>query len=654
MKKHVNVSDLPTDVWSSILEYTSVKSMLLLLETGDARIRRIRRALQKLELKRSQVRFKPFPASFLNSFTGIRSLSLSFPHLNSSLPDSFFLPPLVISLSLSLEQENAVGILSSVYNSLLGRTEDIMLSDLKIKNHKRDGSYFEEFESSLLGKMIQQLPLTCLDCEFGTDIILASHLPPTLTNLHIYCFSTPDGKSSSTPVLLPPGLLSFRVDYSAYKCPRKSTLVIPPTVTDLYIRYYDCSICELPSALSTLHISGCGIWNEKSVSSLPRTLTSLATDECIPLHLLCHLPPMLRTLKLVGDSSIDCIDPLQLPSSLTDVDMYSFEDATVWKNLPRGLKTTGEHLFVVRDSTQFPYINDLPPSLRGLAFSTPITSQVMRSIPSKGIVMDLLVQQSKNSEFLSAFAPVLTSDTNNKREALFSSLKSLEFVVPRVDNELLTSMYLPSLTRLRIHSIELNDLVFFPAFGKLSYFMLINNSGFRTYPNAFPSFFSSLPSTLTTLEIADYLIDASLLSQKLLPPCLNRISFSVLAENFSFSHLSNLPQSIAYLKIRIVTEKDMVIIRTSLRDILLSLPKFITVFSCGDVQMYISGKPLRLILEDCQGSSCTSGCDSFALSPTDSKKMGVFLQYSPPFLKQFDSRLIDENYIFEKALGKME
>lgn len=212
--KHKRLSQISLDIWSSILHYLPFKSVLLLLETGDSRIQHVRRVLQHLELNRFQVRFKQFPTSFLHSWSGIRSLSVSITgSIYDTLPDSLLLPPSIRSLTLTVNDLNFIKFISLLRDSYASNTHgQLLLAEIAINSLDFMASLLKLSmeDSEELSDFIKLLPLTSLTCEFSPHVFIMSHLPPTLIHHRMLLYSPDSALTYATPIF-PPHLLTLQM-----------------------------------------------------------------------------------------------------------------------------------------------------------------------------------------------------------------------------------------------------------------------------------------------------------------------------------------------------------------------------------------------------------------------------------------------------------
>lgn len=638
---HRHVSCITTDIWSSIIEYLPFKSFLLLLETGDSRIELIRKAIRHLRLNRIQIRCRPFPTYFLNSFSNIVSLSISTTNTfyHESLQDLHSLCDSLSSLTILLTAQNAIGVFH-VLSLLLRRTNDDSppkLSELTITNEPDDSHILEMQQSHLLGSIIMDLQLTVLTCKTKLHPCVVSYLPKTLNHLRISLYATSNEIFFPAQVNLP-NLLTMRIK-ARNPCYRVLTIpmVIPASVTHLDITTNDTNIwSRLPSGLLSLSITGVDLDNAESVSALPRMLEKLRITDSLNPEFIPYLPPNLQVLERES-TTVDfySVDPSVLPRSLNRLNMYSIIEGGGWKNLPRGLHSVDiAGNVIVSNPSHFPFIGDIP-SLLGISFLIAPTVEVLRAISNRQSLKILSIYSNKNLDFMSVFSSYT-----------FTSLERLNLSLPYVDCDILNAIQIPSLTNLAIQVIGgnlnfNNDLISFPRLNKLNYLLLSCTSDRHRNPSALPSFFQALPSTLTALGLVDYVVDLSQLSVKSFPSSLTKLTLSLsIHQQFSFTLLSKLPNSIQKLSLFLNAvecghRSEEFILQSSLKDILSSLPRSIRSFSCFDHSLSYGGqKYINLKLEDC--------INEFV-------KLDIFLDYLPPFTSELISDLIDPKQSFRKA-----
>ena len=664
---HQHLSQITLDIWSSILNYLPFKSVMQLIETGDTRIQPVRRALQHLELNRLQIRFKPFPTSFLCSWSGLHSLSISVTDdIYDSLPDSLSLPTSIRSLTVSVSDLNFLKLFSVLRDSYTSEVNlQPTLTELTINRfeNRRFQLSLSMEDAEILGRLIQLLPLASLTCELSVHASIMSYLPATMIHLRMPIYGT---KTESFPTpILPSHLLTLNLRaFNSWEVSWQSPLIIPASVTDLELTTTDKSVWKtLPPGLCSLSIFGSELVDEESVARLPRTLTSLKMTNYFAVHLLPHLPPSLHTLHRSRTAPTRSIDPSLLPSSLTRLNMYSFSMGCDWKHLPRGLQWISEEHLSIEEPSDFAFVADLPPSLLELNFQVSPTSAVLRSIPSRKVLKSLAIDHYATPfdlEFLWAFVLPTADDYDDDDHGdddhgdddhgddhgVFASLENLDVSVLHFDVACMPNVYLPSLTSLNLRRNNFDDLASLPLHSPLKQLSLWSydvDPSEPHRPRLKSVFFSSLPrTTLTLLELSDILIDTSESTLELLPPSLTSLSFSALVQDFSFKHFAKLPNSIQTLAFTLTSEEKEKeeIITSSLKDILVSLPRSIRYVSCSTASII----PLKLALDDCRGPP----------EVENALRLQIFLEHTPPFLTTLAPYFIDPNRIFSKAKRIME
>lgn len=652
MNKHCHVSNLSKEIWSSILEYVPFKSLLLLLETGDTRVQKIRRALVCLELNRTQIRYRPFPVSLLNSFVGIRSLAISIPnHVPfQSSKKNILLPKTLRSLTVTLKSDYCTQMLSLLGEMLLTPSDETSLpalTELTIKNTSL--AVLDLDVSAYLGDILKKLPhLTSFVCDPFLHSSVVTSIPKSIHTIKVTLLH-----NVSSPHLVPinfPNLSTLHLRENCYKTEMNTLVEWPETLTDLNIPNNDGSIWNnmLPPRLSSLTVNGSKPKTKKQVSNLPRFLTSLAVTGDLEPKLVVHLPKTLKTLRNnVQHARFETVDPSFLPPSLTELDMFARTPYKDWKNLPRGLVANG-FSFSILFSDEFAMIKDLPASLTSFRFSlSGVTPEHFYSIPSRQVLKHLWLPCGIDAEsFLSLFPSKASS---KKVESIFPSLQTLNLTISNLKFDILSKFPLPSLVKLRLwitHATDLSVLTLPPTLKNLDLSDSLQNVG--NYGNALPSFILSLPSTLTYLGLSNYFVDTLHSSFQHLPRTLLFASFSVLKEKFSFNHLSHLPNSLQVQYLYLVDSEEEFVMSTSLKDILISLPGCIKSFDCSVVKHNSDKTRLRLILEDCINNRDPSS------EIDESLKIDIFRQYAPPFMNNFCSTLIDPDRIFKKAIKIMQ
>lgn len=653
---HKHICNLDSIVWSNIFEWLTLNGILLLLETGDSRIGRIiRHGLQNLQLKRTQTRYKPFPVSLLNSFSNIRSLSIhTNQNVDSELSENFpHLSKTLRSLKISSCKGDVPGITSLIDKLLLSASNDYsesMLSELII-DVKNEGSLIRTNlqETDCLGNVLQQLPnLTTFVCEYEMHSSIIAKIPKSISNLRVKLHT-------STPIKLEPvhfpNLLTmkFKNDGNIERF-QFITVILPETLTDLDICTNDDNIWNmLPPKLTSLQVKGLKPETNEQVLNIPRSVKHLSVSGDLEPELLLHLPYSLKTLiNNMPQARFTSVDTSTLPSSLTNLDMFCMSSCVDWKLLPRGLISTSsiDSPFRVSYTDELSFIGDLPTSITSMNLDAHphITSKDLYNIPSKKVLRRLFIKCNRDMECLDAFCSRKGSETNGG--SVFPLLETLVIVIPSVDFDLFTKFHLPSLTELKISSSRAKNLTTLTLPNTLKKLHLSHRAQDSEIPcNALPSFLLLLPPNLTYLGLSNYFIDTMHPSFQCLPKTLVYASFSVVKETFSFEHLSYLPNTIETLRLYL-TDSEGFIIRTCLKEILTSLPRYINCFVCDRSSSRYRIPRLRVILlEDCSWLSDTD---------TESLKIDTFRRFSPPFMNKFDSYLIDPGQVFDKAMKIMQ
>lgn len=655
---HKHISHLGLDVWSCLFEHIPFKYVLFLLESGDSRVTSIiRRGLQHLQLNRTQTRYKPFPISFYNSFNDIKYLTISVTTdiCYTSLYALDFLPKALRSLSISLTEKNKFAMIT-LLNKLLpsDKHSPSMLTELAIGNVKGSGVVpLDTASSGYLGNILRGLPhLTSLVCTVVVHPCIMSRIPKSILHLKLSlrCIEhVTDLEPFDFPNLL---TMHFEAYGNVFNSRIVSfSFIFPKTLTDLHITTTDENIWSmLPPALSSLSVIGCKPTLKKDMLALPRSLTSLSVGSCLDSDLIPFLPSGLKTLRSnSGTAKFATCSASALPLSLTDLDMFGTIYSDEWKDLPRGLmKYRKTPLSISRTrSDDFPFLKDLPGSLTSLQFDCDVTPQVLLDIPNRRLLRHLKFNSSVDNEYLSLF----TSDNSyhSGDEVLFPALETLDTFLIRdhydYDLVLKGELQLPSLTELTLRMFSFKDLSSLVLPDTLRKLHLVSH-----YPNTRISFklnnslLCSLPNNLNHLVISGYSIDNSYLFFQSLPKNLVYLSLTVQKVTFTFEQLSLLPQSIQTLYLYLVyDDDDLSIFRTSLKSIMLSLPRYIESFFCNVISYpQVNSK---LILDDCNDPSPEMN---------ELLKIGIFMRYTPPFMTQFSSDLIDPKCSFKEAMEMLQ
>ena len=566
--RHSNFVNLSLDILTPILEYLPFKSILLLTETGDSRMSSVRYVLCQLELRRTQIRPKKLPLSFITLWSRLQSLSIiAFDSNYLGLTESIVLPPSLRSLTLAVTGSNFLNLFPLLCESYVSNTKNnLSITNLTISYAKfanlKVNVQLSEAETLKLGNFLSLLPLASLDIEPSVDAIFMSYLPSTLTSLAVE-LSGP--AVALPPPILPPQLLTLRLLAGSIQW--LDSIVIPRSVTNLRMNTRDRSIwATLPPSLQSLSISGLRIADEASARQLPQTLTSLSLG-AIPSALLPHLPQGLLSFH----SSISPTAALFPPSltRLSILDLPSHE----YKNLPRGLKTL-KHPAQLYDESHLP---DLPPKLDEVHLHMEPSEATLLSIPSRHVLKKLVIRGSHISGLFSAFS----------RDGEFLSLEELDMGdILAQSSDSMKDAKLPSLTSLTLKTLQ--NWLLFPNLPlhlpKLKSLRLTCNNDHGRMLDTSPPYpaiplFSSLPQTLTSLEIEALIFIPSELIPHLPTSCTD-FKFSTLGSHFSFKDLAGLPSTLKTLHVHIVavtqTEPMM---ETSLSEILCSLPRHLQLFN---------------------------------------------------------------------------
>lgn len=617
MSIHRNISVLSKDVWISIIDHLPFKSVLLLLETGDSRIQKLRRALMRLELNRTQVLSKPLSVSYLNSWNFIRKLVIN---TNGGINSPLCVPPSLCSLTIILHAkiDSNIELLESFHNflSLPTYNENTvpMLTEFNIIRSYYSCPYQGDL-TNIVGSIICRLPLTSLTCELDLCISVIFKLPSTLTIFRSNLYHT-----SNYPVpVLPPGLTSLHLNNRSDEWDLKLS------------GNYSGILSGLPSGLCTLSTPLYHLSDPNIVASLPRSLTSLTVQNCLNSDLLCLLPPTLKTLRQSNKGTFSKVNihPSLLPRTLTRLNMYIFEDPMLWKHLPRGLTSVNTvHSILIDDHRRFPFLNDLPPALTGIQFQITPSHKIIRGKLQHTTLKSLIINddqsyKSTKCSILKAFVPTSKNDA-------FVSLDTLSLDCRYLDIEVVPGIFLPSLTKLKLCAFSFinNDLQHLPMNSRLQSLELNTYSRFTPTLSKQTSFLLALPSTLQELTIHSHVFDTSKPCLGLLPDSLVVLDIKLSAKHFKFKSLSDVPRSLQVLRLHLSTEEKGLVMYSSLEDILTYLPRTLRIYRCSSVSS--RDYPIHLILEDCV----------YTRSKARVEITDILISHMPPFLREFYSTLI--------------
>lgn len=643
---HGHISTLGSDVWSCILEYIPFKSILFLLETGDSRIKFIRRALYKLVLNGTQIRPQPLPtASFVYSWFGVRSLCISLNNIDfvNTQKDTLYLPPNLKSLEMTVPHRHCMNFIS-ILNHSFAMNRNQYLEEITLNRHPRDKFFSFDKESSLiLGSVFRNLNLSLFKCNFELNSHIIWHLPKSLLCLKLFLEETEAKFPEDTSI--PPNLTTLHV-YS------RSTLfgdllvsssIIPESVTDLKIKTSDKYIwTNLPPGLCHLHVDGCKFDKKEDVINLPSSLLSLTVSECVNPNFLQYMPVKLKKLHATLGSNFDTIrDASLLPASVEDICMYRLKnDGSSWKYLSRQLKRFNDCLLVKKANVHF--IGDLPASLEALYFAYIPSNEVLQSIPSRKVLKSLIIEihfddLSFRKDLLSVFVPSAPDD-----ESPFPLLESLNISVAYYDLKFMDNVHLPSLSKMILNRVNFFDLTSLPKRSPLKTVEILSR-GIGIYHALKHSLLCSMPTSITNLEITrgGYVKACHIPLMSLLNN-LVKLNFRVSVEDFIFEKLSDLPKHLKSLVIELDADNTTTI-SSSLKTILQSLPKFLSHFECCSSLRDV----IEINLSDCLKPFCTKK-DEYLMM------MNIFQLYVPPFLDEFKSYMIDPNKIFEKFSSGMK
>ena len=592
------------DAWSLILRYLPLKSVFLLLETGDTRIRHIRQELRHLELNRSQIRFKPFPTSFLCSWSGLHSLSISVTDdIYDSLPDSLSLPSSIRSLTLVTRGLKFLNFVSLLYRSYVSKVNDYsQLTEIKLLSPTSQLTskvlLLSKEETTRLANFIEILPLASLSCTVWFDLVLMSHLPSSLTFVSLSLVGA--SEEALSPPEFPPHLLTLNLNTLGISW--STPLVFPSSMTDISLNTSDKRMwMAFPAGLMSLKVPNLSAHG--SVLSGLKSLTTLQVKHDIPLEILPLLPRSL--LSLEGPPPSFGIVPLRLCSSdarhlppcLTHLRMYTWTPEE-WPDLPRSLTSPEEYILMDKD---YP-LHTLPPVLKSITLSKALPAPLLDSISCRDSLTSLHIRRSPGAD-------------------------------PINSDSLLALSHFASLTCLDI--ADMSELASFKGLNFVSLTELNIGCPLRCFPPTLP-----IAPLLATVPPHLFI--------PLLPQSCTDLRFTTLPDQFSFDCLSRLPSTLKHLEIA-VKATTAIEWTVSLAEILTSLPRCLNFFS---LFLYRSAK---IVLSDClEGDVLVRNHVDSSQDMSETPRFNIFLTHLErlPFLQFFSCPAIDPNKEFKRALDQ--
>ena len=602
-KDFSKLPNLPQQIWSQILDFLPLSSVLELTVCGDRNfINHIGRSLRRMRLVRTQFRALKFPTDFLRLYSNLRELSIEVPDSTYEGPDRLsvsLLPSTLRSLSLKIKSLKFSRFFHTVAASsaLAPSTPQFTdLTELKIQYCKvkvTDANLvLEKDDSSIIGEFLQNTPLSTLRISLiEVDPVILSYLPPTMNFLDLTLKFGPHDAVLSLPPLphLSTLFLSSNSDY-IWNGP-----LIPPKVTALSLQPNMERVNlfgELPTHLLSLSLPKHTL-DGKDMSLLPPSLTSLEIAELDADNLSC-LPRTLTSFAGFFCRLFQLEDALTLPPSLKQLSGLERVSMKQWAHLPRCLRgyplDADQCLSLDLEDEDLHWLSHLPPAIVNIRLHHP-TIDSLSAIPGPQNVRRLeLVLSSGNVSFMKPLV-LFESLEYLKIELSGNPYDNDEFSMPKINHSVLPLLTAP-LKHLEIILIcGVLENFRLPASCQTTLETLIINSCHwerNRKSDWFPQL-RSLPSTITSLSI-DFALDEGYLT--VFPPTCTNLTFGLfIHDSFSFKQLQQLPRNIQGLSINFESG-SRVTMETQLSDILDSLPHCIRRFKCT-LGMFVSGVYLK-------------------------------------------------------------